>query len=213
MGNTNGHTDMDAGMARGGAAPAGDVDHGRTPDRAAVGDVEARGSDRGVSYQLRQETEAARAILANMADLIGDDAEAIASTVEGETDLHEVLIRAVARVVELNGMLDGIGRIVADLAARKDRLQTQRDNLRTLIAVGMEAGQLKRIETGLATVSLRPVPPKVEVTNEAEIPPRFWKPQDPKLDKKALLDALKAKEAIPGATLSNGGVTAAFKVT
>jgi len=49
MGNTNGHTDMDAGMARGGAAPAGDVDHGRTPDRAAVAHVEACRQDRGVT--------------------------------------------------------------------------------------------------------------------------------------------------------------------
>lgn len=158
------------------------------------------------------EADAARAILANMADLLGDDADLIASTVEGETNLHEAIKRAVARVVEINGMMDGIASMIANLKDRGDRLEAQRDRLRSLIGVAMESGQIKRLETGLATISLRAVPPKVEIVNEAEIPTRFWKPQDPKLDRKAVLDALKAKETIPGATLSNGGVTVTIKV-
>lgn len=158
------------------------------------------------------EADAARAILANMADLLGDDADLIASTVEGETNLHEAIKRAVARVVEINGMMDGIASMIANLKDRGDRLEAQRDRLRSLIGVAMESGQIKRIEAGLATISLRAVPPKVEIVNEAEIPTRFWKPQDPKLDRKAVLDALKAKETIPGATLSNGGVTVTIKV-
>jgi hypothetical protein len=42
------------------------------------------------------------------------------------------------------------------------------------------------------------------------VPAGFWRRGDPKLDKKALLDALKALpkgEHIPGAELSNGGAT------
>jgi hypothetical protein len=49
--------------------------------------------------------------------------------------------------------------------------------------------------------------PKAIILNEADIPSKFWKAQDPKLDRKAVLDALKAKEAVAGAELSNGGET------
>ena len=53
------------------------------------------------------------------------------------------------------------------------------------------------------TVSLRVAPPGVVVTNEDEIPEWFWIPQEPKLDRKRILDCLKAGTAVMGASLSN----------
>jgi Siphovirus Gp157 len=50
------------------------------------------------------------------------------------------------------------------------------------------------------------------ILDEAILPAKFWKAQDPKLDKKAVLDALKAKEDVPGASLSNGGETISIRV-
>jgi hypothetical protein len=57
------------------------------------------------------------------------------------------------------------------------------------------------------TMSLRAQPPKLLVTEESTIPEEFWRPQAPKLERKALLAALKAGAIVPGATLDNGGVT------
>ena len=51
------------------------------------------------------------------------------------------------------------------------------------------------------------MPPKAEIVDESMIPSKFWKPSDPKLDRKAVLEALKAKEDVPSATLSNGSET------
>lgn len=170
-------------------------------------------SPRGVAFELATETANARNLLADMRDLLGDDAELIATTIEGETDLTEVASKALCRILELNGMMDGIAGMIASLKDRGERLEKQRDNLRSLLGVAMEVGCLKRLETPLATASLRAVPPKAEIINEAVIPARFWKKQEPKLDKKAVLDALKAKEPVPGATLSNGGMTVSIKVS
>jgi hypothetical protein len=41
----------------------------------------------------------------------------------------------------------------------------------------------------------------VEVIDEAAIPARFWVASDPKLDKRALGDALKAGDTVEGAAL------------
>ncbi|MGE0857439.1 MAG: siphovirus Gp157 family protein [Hyphomicrobiaceae bacterium] len=46
----------------------------------------------------------------------------------------------------------------------------------------------------------------------SRIPSEFWKPQPPRLDKKVVLDALKAGAVVPGAELSNGGETLSMRV-
>ncbi len=171
-----------------------------------------RAVDRGVAYGLTVETQRARDLLADMRDLLGDDADAIGMTVESETNLQEAMHAALKRLAELNGLMNGIVGMIANLKDRGERLEKQRDTIRELLCVAMETAGQKKLETPLGTVSLRSVPPKAEIIDEAAIPSRFWKPQDPKLDRKAVLDALKAKEAIPGAMLSNGGVTISIKL-
>ena len=94
----------------------------------------------------------------------------------------------------------------------EQRFEQQRDSIRTAIATAMEAGGIKKVEHAIGTVSLKTVPPKAIITNEADIPARFWRPSDPKLDKRAVLDALKSSEAVPGAELSNGSMTIQIKV-
>ena len=159
---------------------------------------------------LMHETSEARAMLANMADVLGDDVDLIANTIEGETNLRETITIAVKRVVELNALIDGIDAMVAGIKARGERLDKQRDLLRTLIATAMETAGEKRIETSAATVSLRNVPPKVQIIDEQAIPTRYWRQPDPVVDKRALLAALKEGE-VSGAMLDNGSVTVTIK--
>jgi len=156
---------------------------------------------------LRRETEAARSLLAQFADILGDDAEAKADAVEGETSLLEAINKALARVIEVEAMMGAIGTTVENLNSRARRLKEQRDNLRAGLIVAMELATKRKLETPLATLSLKAVAAKVAVTDETLIPSKFWKPQDPELDRKALLAALKAKEHVPGATLDNGSVS------
>lgn len=155
-------------------------------------------------HQLHVQIEAARVLLANWRDILGDDAEARADAVEGQTSLLEAIEQGMNRIVEIEALETGIASILNNLKARKERLEQQKETLRTALAVALEVGEVKKLETALGTISLRTVPPKVEIITESEIPGKFWKPQDPKLDKKAVLDALKAKEVVPGAVLSNG---------
>lgn len=168
-----------------------------------------------VGHDLRRETEAAKLLLSTYRDILGDDAEARADMVEGETDLLETIRRGLVRIAELDAMCAGLKTLATQIDARKHRLDEQAKTLRSLLLVGMEAAGKRKIETDIATVSCTRVPASVVVKAEAEIPARFWKRGDPKLDKKALLDALKsaheAGEKIPGAELSNGGETVSIR--
>lgn len=160
---------------------------------------------------LQEETEAARSLLANVRDIIGDDEEAVRDAIEGETNLIEAIEATVARIAEVEAHQDAIATQIKAMGERKSRFEAQGERLRTALTVAMGAADLKKLELPLATLSRKPVPPKAVITNETDIPSKFWKPSDPKLDRKAVLDALKAKETVPGAELSNGSETIAIK--
>lgn len=175
------------------------------------GSVRASDVDRGTIHKLNAQAEAARTLLLNIRDVIGDDEEAAADAIEGETDLHEAIAGAVLRISDLEAHEDAIASIIKTLGERKSRFASQADRIRTAICVAMGVAGIKKLELAQATISRRAVPPSAVFTNEADVPSRFWKPQDPKLDRKAVLDALKAKEVVPGATLSNGSETISIK--
>lgn len=192
----------------GNAGDSGGLARGSSDDRGGVG--HDRGSA-GVVAQLTRETSAAVAIIEATRDLLGDDADMIATTVEGETNLHEAIAAAVRRLAELEALSDGIDLLAGALSVRKERFSKQRQSIREAIAVAMEAAELRKLELPLATVSLTATAPKVIVSDESAIPTNWMKAQPPKLDKEAITKALKDGATIPGATLSNGGQTIALR--
>jgi hypothetical protein len=164
--------------------------------------------------ELRHATESARALLKTYEEIIGDDAEVAAATVEGETNLHDVIARAAGRVVELNSLIDGTDALRLKIVARINRLEKQKEHLKTLIAAAMEIAEVRKLELPICTLSIRATPPAVVVTDESAVPSDYWSPQPPKLDKRRLLADLKQTGApIPGAQLSNGGSTLNFSLS
>lgn len=164
-----------------------------------------------VSRALHIQGEAAKVLLANIRDVIGDDDEMIATAVEGETSLVETISSAVDRIAELDAHCEAIARRMKDLGERQSRFEAQAARIKAAVYVAMGQGELRKLELPQATISIRAVQPKVEVIDETEIPARFWKRKDPELDRKELLKALNAKEVIQGATLSNGGETISIR--
>lgn len=155
---------------------------------------------------LQREAEAAKALRQSLASMT-DDPEAIRDTIEGETDLHECIAKVMAMVTEAEAQEEGLKVIIAKLDQRKKAAERRQDSLRTIIAQAMEIGGITTLPLTEATLSLAPVPPRAIVTDEAAVPAKFWKPSDPTLDRKALTDAVRAGEEVPGVTKSNGLTT------
>lgn len=157
-------------------------------------------------HKLHRQMKAAIALKHSLKETCGDDDEAMRDMIEGETDLHEMIERVVVSMDEDAMLVTGLTLRIEELTERKRRIESRIGSKRAMVEQAMVIGEVERLERPTFTLSLRNVPPKAEVAEETLIPSEYWEAQPPKLDKKALLSALKAGAQIPGATLSNGGI-------
>lgn len=168
-------------------------------------------AEKPTGYLLSKEMEAARVLREQLRDIAGDDEDAIRDTIEGETNLHEVIRRVVEEISAATANVEGIKAHIEKLKARQERLEAGIETRRAAILNAMAIGEIKKLDAGIATLSRKPVPPKLVVVDETAIPSKFWKRAEPTLDKKALTSALKDEELVPGAQMSNGGETLALR--
>lgn len=159
---------------------------------------------------LAKQAAAARALKESLR-LLTDDEDAIRDSIEGETTLHEAIAAVMDGMREDEIAVAGLASMIDSLSSRKHRLLERIDRRRAALEQALQIGEIKTLRLPEATLSLKDVKPGIEITDEAKIPAKFWKAQDPTLDKKALKEALaEAKannETIPGVTLGNGGIT------
>lgn len=157
--------------------------------------------------KAQQEIEAARVLREQIAQLAQGDEDFIRDTLEGETELPALVRSLLAGIGEDEAMAEGIDAYAKDLASRKERFTNRAKLKRALICSALEISGRKSMETDVGTATLSAVKPKAIVTEEADIPAEFFKPQPPKLDQTALSAALRDGREVKGASLSNGGFT------
>lgn len=155
---------------------------------------------------LQREIEAATILRENLA-AIGDE-DLTRDMIEGETSLIEMVDAMVKQDGEDAAHVASIKKYSDDLSNRQKRIEDRIEVRRGLLAKAMEMAGRDKIETATGTISLGVNPVSAIVTDESVIPSEFFEQPPPKLNKRALLAALKEKRetggAIPGATLSNG---------
>ena len=161
--------------------------------------------------QTEKALEAAKVLRAQIADLAGGDEDFIRDSLEGEVDFDQIVRTLVTSIGEDEAMVNGLKAYVADLNDRKDRIETRIGHKRTLITLALEIAGCAKLEVDVATISLTKIHSRALVTEEADIPSEFWKPQAPKLDKTALNAALKDGRTVAGAVLDNGGSTCTIR--
>jgi hypothetical protein len=139
------------------------------------------------------------------------DEETLTDTLEGASDLPQLLIAVLrSREVDLS-LIEALHRRLEAQRARLERLQSRAEQKRVLVTTAMQEAGLKRLVAPDFTVSLRAGPPKVVVIDESQIPAEFWVARLPRLDRQQLLAALKAGRSVPGALLSNPETTLAVR--
>ena len=152
---------------------------------------------------LHLEMEAAQRLKDKLTATYGDDVDLIRDMVEAETSLHEAIGRASLELAAVEGEKEGVEIAIAKLKARLTRHCERAEGIREAIQAAMETAELTSLKTPAATLSIRPSPPSVEITDQTALPAIFLKQPPPTVDKKAISAALKSGEAIPGAVLSN----------
>lgn len=166
-------------------------------------------------HNLRRQTEAAKRLISSLNDAgEGDDAALVSDMIAGETGLQEAIETAIAEIDECEVMIEGLKAKERAFEARRKSAEDRADRIRAMIEQAMLSTEQTSFRLTTGTVTLRKLAPSLVVTNEADIPARFWREQErpaPKLDKRALVEALDGKEQIPGAMLDNGGFSLSIR--
>ena len=130
------------------------------------------------------------------------DEQTLADTVEGLTDLHEILAAVIRSALADEALVLGLKCRIADMQGRLDRLQDRASKRRQIAKDVMTELNLKKLTAPDFTASLRPGTPSLMVIDEAAIPKIYWEPQEPRLNRQELASELKQGAEISGVALS-----------
>lgn len=131
------------------------------------------------------------------------DDETVRDTLEGITDLHEIIAAVIRSALVDEALQAGLRGRLDDMKQRMSRLEVRASKKRDLALQAMSEVGLIKLEQPDFTASTRAGSPALLVLSEHAIPPAYWLPQPPKLDRRTILGELKRGIEIPGAEISN----------
>ena len=108
--------------------------------------------------------------------------------------------------------LDNIAKLIMSKKAEAEAIQAEQNRLskrgkkldsdiqwlKEYVEYHMEATGQEKIKTALFSFNIQNNPPSVDVMEPEKIPGKYWLQQDPKLDKRTILEDLKAGQTVDG---------------
>jgi Siphovirus Gp157 len=146
-----------------------------------------------------------------LADYPTLDEDTLRDTLEGITELHEMIAAIIRSALVDEALQAGLRSRLEDMKARLIRLEERGAKKRQLALEAMSEVELKGLEQPDFTASTRAGSPPLVVVSEGVIPDNYWLPQPPKLDRQSLLAALRHGDEVPGVTLGNPKPTLAVR--
>ena len=131
------------------------------------------------------------------------DEQTLADTVEGLTDLHEIVQAIIRAALSDEALVLGLKCRISDMQGRLDRLQDRASKRRQIARDVMVQLDLKKLNAPDFTASIREGIPSLMVINEDAVPSIYWQPSEPRLNRQELAYELKQGAEIAGVALSN----------
>lgn len=131
------------------------------------------------------------------------DAETLIDTLEGITDLHEMIAAVIRSALVDEALQAGLRTRIEEMRQRLTRLAGRGFKKRQLALEAMNEAGLKKLEQADFTASARLGAPPLVVTSDQAIPEAYWIPQPPRLDRQTLTADLRHGDQVPGACLGN----------
>ena len=131
------------------------------------------------------------------------DEQTLADTVEGLTDLHEIVEALLRSALADEALANGLKGRIAEMEDRLGRLQDRASKRRQIAKDVMVELDIKKITAPDFTASIRAGTPSLMVIDEKAVPSIYWEPRDPRLNRQGLLADLKQGTEITGVSLSN----------
>ena len=138
-----------------------------------------------------------------VADYPEVDADTLQDTLEGITDLHEMIAAVIRSALVDEALQAGLRTRIEDMRQRLARLAERGFKKRQLALEAMNEAGLKKLEQPDFTASTRLGAPPLIVNSEQSIPEAYWIPQPPRLDRQTLTSDLRRGDQVPGSCLGN----------
>lgn len=122
---------------------------------------------------------------------------------DGIKDAFDKKVESIAKLIRSKSAeMDSINSEVERLRIRAERHKKDVEWLKTYVHTEMERTGKDKIKSSLFNISIRNNPPSVNVLNEAELPQEYISVKEVRsVDKRGILERLKAGEIIPGAEM------------
>jgi hypothetical protein len=131
------------------------------------------------------------------------DDQCLSDTVEGLSDLPEILTAIVRAALTDEALANGLKGRIGEMEDRLARLRDRAAKRRQIVRDTMVGLDLKKLEAPDFTASVRPGMPSLIVIEPAQVPSLYWEPGEPRLNRKELLADLKQGAEVTGAVLSD----------
>jgi len=149
-------------------------------------------------YELTSEYQELLA-LAEEGDLdpqmLADTMESVGAEIEDKADGYAKVL------AQLTADIDGIKAEIARLTEKKNSLEANVKRMKETLQYAMQVTGKTKFKTGLFSFGIQKNPPSAALDDEKLLPAWYFIPQDPKIDKRSILDDLKAGKEVPGAHL------------
>ena len=122
---------------------------------------------------------------------IKDTLEAIQGDIKEKADGYAKVIK------ELDGETDKLTAEIKRLTDRKNTIQNNIAYMKQSLKEAMTATGNLKFRTDLFSFNIQKNPPALVVDDEKAIPQEYLIPQEPKVDKKAIIDFLKSGNDVP----------------
>ena len=133
------------------------------------------------------------------------DPEQLEEALSGLDDEIENKADGYAKVIqELHGKVDVLKKEEKRLSDRRKSIENNAKRIKESLQDQMLLLDKRKFKTDLFSFNISKNPPSLTVLDDTFIPKRFYEEQDPKLDKRGLLNALKAGEEIKGVEVKQG---------
>lgn len=131
------------------------------------------------------------------------DEQTLADTVEGLTDIHEIVQAIIRSALVDQALASGLKCRIADMQGRLDRLEDRVSKRRQIAKDVMVDLGLKKLTAPDFTASIQPGVPSLMVIDEDAVPKTYWEPGEPRLRRQVLAHDLKQGDEVAGVVLSD----------
>lgn len=122
--------------------------------------------------------------------------------IEGEIEEKAENYAKIMKQMELD--IAGYDAEEKRMAAKRRALENRKERLKNALYEAMKAVGRPKFKTALFSFGIQNNPPSLAIADRATVPEKYLIPQDPKIDKKAIIAELKAGTVIEGMRLVQG---------